>query len=144
MTISPQRTSGHFHTLSDERCRELLASRHEGRIAWAAPDGPQLLPVSYALYNGQVAFRTSPYGALSRLQQPAMVAFEIDDIRLDTGIGWSVVVRGRAAPVTNSVDLAAMWGDDELVPWATGTRNLVVLISEHTISGRSVKAPYAD
>jgi nitroimidazol reductase NimA-like FMN-containing flavoprotein (pyridoxamine 5'-phosphate oxidase superfamily) len=144
MTLSPEQTSGHFHALSEERCRELLASRHEGRIAWAAPDGPQLLPVSYALHNGQVAFRTSPYGVLSQLRRPTMVAFEIDDIQSEAGIGWSVLVRGRAQPVTRSFDLATLWGKQEMVPWATGTRNLVILVSEHSISGRAVKAPYAD
>jgi uncharacterized protein len=143
MTLSEQ-TSSHFRTLSEERCRELLASRHEGRIAWAAPDGPQLLPISYMLYNGEVAFRTSPYGALSQLHRPTMVAFEIDDIQPATGHAWSVLVRGRAEPVTRAFDLATLWGSEEMVPWAAGTRNMVVLISERSISGRSVKAPYAD
>jgi hypothetical protein len=33
---------------------------------------------------------------------------------------------------------------DGLVPWATGTRNLFVGIAPHSISGRAVKAPFAD
>ena len=141
--VQTEQTSGRFHALSEERCRELLSSRHEGRIAWTAADGPQLLPVSYTLHEGQVAFRTSPYGVLSQLRAPTLVAFEIDDIQPATGVGWSVLVRGRAAPVTGSLALAALWADDELVPWATGTRTLVVLIEEHAISGRAVQAPRA-
>ena len=144
MTLSPERTSGHFRALSEERCRELLASHHQGRIAWTAADGPQLLPVSYALHNGDVAFRTSPYGALSQLRRPTMVAFEIDDIQPGNGTAWSVLVRGRAEPVTNASSLAALWSSEELVPWATGTRNLVILIRERSISGRALKAPHAD
>jgi nitroimidazol reductase NimA-like FMN-containing flavoprotein (pyridoxamine 5'-phosphate oxidase superfamily) len=144
MTVSTEQASGHVHTLSEERCRELLGSHHEGRIAWTAADGPQLLPVSYTLYDGQVAFRTSPYGALAQFAGPTMVAFEIDDIEPVAGVGWSVLVRGRAEPVTRAFPLATLWADQEMTPWASGTRNLVVLIEEHSISGCQLKAPYAD
>ncbi|GAB2577668.1 pyridoxamine 5'-phosphate oxidase family protein [Microlunatus antarcticus] len=144
MTLSDERTSGHLHVLDEERCRALLASHHQGRIAWNAGDGPQLLPVSYALHLGEVAFRTSPYGALAQLRRPTMVAFEIDEIDPVAGAGWSVLVRGRAEPVTRADDLATLWGQEGMVPWATGTRNLVLRIAEHSISGRAVRAPYAD
>ena len=144
MTAYADQTGGHFHTMTAERCRALLASRRQGRIAWESPDGPQLLPVSYGLYNGQVAFRTSPYGVLSELKEPTRVAFEIDDIDPEAGTGWSVLVRGRAEAVTSSRELTMLWTSETGVPWAPGTRNLYILISEHTISGRVVKAPYAD
>jgi len=144
MTPSADQPSGHFHQLTEERCRELLASRRQGRIAWNSPDGPQLLPVSYGLHAGQVAFRTAPYGVLSQLRNPTMVAFEIDDIDPEAGTGWSVMLRGRAEAVTRSQDLSLLWGGEVGVPWAPGTRNLYILISEHSISGRAVKAPYAD
>jgi nitroimidazol reductase NimA-like FMN-containing flavoprotein (pyridoxamine 5'-phosphate oxidase superfamily) len=144
MTLSARPAATAFHALTEERCRELLASRHEGRIAWEAPDGPQLLPVSYVLHHGEIAFRTSPYGVLSQLQRPTPVAFEIDDLHPDDGVAWSVLVRGRAEPVTSAVDLAALWGTPELVPWATGTRNLVILVTARSISGRAVTARHAD
>lgn len=141
MTLSARPTAAQFRALTEERCRELLASRHEGRIAWEAPDGPQLLPVSYALHHGEIAFRTSPYGVLSQLRAPTPVAFEIDDLHPADGVAWSVLVRGRAEPVTASIDLAALWGTADLVPWASGTRNLVILVRERSISGRAVTAP---
>ena len=144
MTAYADQTGGHFQTMDEERCRALLASRRQGRIAWESPDGPQLLPVSYGLYNGQVAFRTSPYGVLSDLKKPTRVAFEIDEIDPDAGTGWSVVVRGRAEAVTSSTELSMLWTSETGVPWAPGTRNLYILVTEHTISGRVVKAPYAD
>lgn len=142
MTLSAEPAAARSQALTEDRCRELLASRHEGRVAWEAPDGPQLLPVSYTLHHGEVAFRTSPYGVLSQLRRPTAVAFEIDDLHPDDGVAWSVLVRGRAEPVTSAVDLAALWGTPELVPWATGTRNLVILITGRSISGRAVRAPH--
>jgi hypothetical protein len=144
MTASSPQASGHFQSLSEERCRELLASRRQGRIAWNSPTGPELLPVSYGLHAGQVAFRTAPYGVLSQLRHPTMVAFEIDDINPEAGTGWSVLVRGRAEAVTRSQDLSMLWGGEVGVPWAPGTRNLYILIHERSISGRTVKAPFAD
>jgi nitroimidazol reductase NimA-like FMN-containing flavoprotein (pyridoxamine 5'-phosphate oxidase superfamily) len=143
MTLSAGPKAVEFHALPEARCRELLASHHEGRIAWEAPDGPQLLPVSYALHHGQIAFRTSPYGVLSQLRLPTPVAFEIDDLHPADGVAWSVLVRGRADPMTTSIDLAALWASSDLVPWATGTRNLVILVTERSISGRAVTAPHA-
>jgi hypothetical protein len=144
MTRSATQPGGHFHRLTEERCRDLLASRRQGRIAWNSPDGPQLLPVSYGLHAGQVAFRTAPYGVLSELREPTLVAFEIDEIDPQAGTGWSVLVRGRAEAVTRSQDLTLLWSGEVGVPWAPGTRNLYILITEHSISGRAVKAPYAD
>jgi uncharacterized protein len=89
-------TGSSFQELSVARCQELLAGQTTGRVAWNAPDGPQVLPVSYALDVGDIVFRTSPYGALSQLRVRTNVAFEIDDIDAEQGKGWSVVGAGGA------------------------------------------------
>ena len=137
-------STSHFHELARDRCDELLGSHRSGRVAWTAPDGPTVLPVTYALYNGEVVFRTSPYGPLAALAQPTNVAFEIDEIDQSAGTGWSVLVRGRAEAVVRPYDLARVWAMDGLVPWATGTRNLIIAITPRTVTGRAVKAPFAD
>lgn len=137
-------TTSHFQAMSREECEQLLAEHHAGRVAWTAGDGPMVLPVSYQVYAGEVSFRTSPYGALSSLIQPTNVAFEIDDIDTEAGTGWSVLVRGRAKAVRSPSVLSALWRLDGVVPWATGTRNVFIGIELHSISGRRVKAPFAD
>ena len=88
-------TESSFQELPEARCRELLAGHTAGRVAWNAPDGPHVLPVSYAIDVGNVVFRTSRYGALAELRDRTNVAFEIDDIDAEHGTGWSVVVRGH-------------------------------------------------
>jgi nitroimidazol reductase NimA-like FMN-containing flavoprotein (pyridoxamine 5'-phosphate oxidase superfamily) len=103
-----------------------------------------VLPVTYGMYNGDVVFRTSPYGALSALADRTNVAFEIDEVDQDAGTGWSVLVRGWAQAVVGSYDLVTLWQMDGVVPWATGTRNLFISITPHAITGRAVKAPFAD
>ena len=104
-----------------------------------------VLPVTYAVYNGDIVFRTSPYGALSALADGTNVAFEIDEVdqearhRLERPGPW-----GRAQAVVGSYDLVTLWQMDGVVPWATGTRNLFLVITPRTITGRAVKAPFAD
>ena len=137
-------STSHFHELARTRCDELLATHRAGRVAWNAPDGPMVLPVTYAMYYGDVVFRTSPYGALSAHADRTNVAFEIDEVDQEAGTGWSVLVRGRAQAVVGSYDLVTLWQMDGVVPWATGTRNLFLAITPRTITGRAVKAPFAD
>ena len=143
MTSAESGSSG-FHPLTARQCEDLLASQRAGRVAWNAADGPLVLPVTYRMYTGEVVFRTSPYGVLSQLVEPTNVAFEIDEVDQESGVGWSVGVRGRARAVTHADDLAKLWVMDGLVPWATGTRNLFVGITPHSIRGRAVEAPFAD
>ena len=133
-----------FHELARARCDELLTTHRAGRVAWNAPDGPMVLPVTYAMYNGDGVFRTSPHGALSALADRTTVALQIDEVDQDAGTGWSVLVRGWAPRRCGSYDLVALWQLDGVVPWATGTRNLFISITPRTITGRAVKAPFAD
>ena len=142
-------SSGHetsrFQDLPRSRCEELLASHTTGRVAWNAYDGPEVLPVTYAVYNGDVVFRTSPYGVLAQLaQERCNVAFEIDEIDHENGTAWSVLVRGSSRGVVESFDLVTLWSMEGIVPWATGTRNVFIGITPRTISGRMLKAPFAE
>jgi uncharacterized protein len=128
-----------FTELSDAECQELLAQHTAGRVGFMAPDGPQILPVTYQYRNGSVIFRTSPVGVLSGLVQRTSVAFEIDGIDEQDKSGWSVLVLGFAEAMAHNYLLTAAW-ETGPVPWADGTRNLFIEIKPRKISGRSVGA----
>jgi nitroimidazol reductase NimA-like FMN-containing flavoprotein (pyridoxamine 5'-phosphate oxidase superfamily) len=136
-------TSSYFRSLTPAECEERLVQHCAGRVAWNAPDGPMVLPVTYQMHLDKVTFRTSAYGALSSLTEPTNVAFEVDEIDMEAGTGWSVLLRGRAQAVTSSYLLSMLWRLDGIVPWATGSRNLFITIDAHSISGRMVRAPFA-
>ena len=102
-------TDSSFQELPAARCRELLAGQTMGRVAWNAPDGPQLVPVNYAYYNKTIVFRTVPEGVLSQLARRTNVAFEIDGLDEDARTGWSVVVRGSAERVMQDFNLVELW-----------------------------------
>ena len=132
-----KRSTGRFTELSEAACKELLAQHTAGRIGFLAPEGPQILPVTYQYRNFNVIFRTSPVGVLSGLARRTSVAFEIDEIDEQKHTGWSVLVLGFAQAMTHDYLLTSAW-ETGPVPWAEGTRNLFIEITPRTISGGSV------
>ena len=135
--------TGRFEELTLAECERLLAEHKAGRVGMNAPAGPQILPVNYAYYAKTIVFRTSPYGVLSSLGRHTRVAFEIDDIDEERESGWSVLVLGSAERVTREYMLSSLWKDGP-VPWAEGTRNLFIMITPETITGRTVGPPPAE
>ena len=63
---SPER---HFDAIGRQQCLDLIESHHLGRIAWQAADLPQILPITYAMHQGSLYFRTLPDGLLAELAQ---------------------------------------------------------------------------
>ena len=126
-----------FAELTLAECERLLAEHKAGRVGLNAPTGPQILPVTYAYYAKTIVFRTSPYGVLSSLERHTRVAFEIDDIDEERESGWSVLVLGSAERVTQEHTVSSLWKDGP-VPWAEGPRNLFIMITPETITGRTV------
>lgn len=136
--------SSHPREFTADECFERLTSTTMGRLAWSAGSLLHILPISYAIQAGNVVFRTSPYGDLAHLKHPANVAFEIDQVDEATGTGWSVVIQGRAQAVSLPQELVSLWAREDIVPWASGTRNLFISVTPHTMTGRTVRAPFAD
>lgn len=131
---------GNFAELSEAECKQLLAEHTAGRVGFMAPDGPQILPVTYQFRNGSVIFRTSPVGVLAGLVRRSSVAFEIDDIDEQNKSGWSVLVLGFAEAMAHDYLLTSAW-ETGPVPWADGVRNLFIEIKPRKISGRAVRTP---
>jgi nitroimidazol reductase NimA-like FMN-containing flavoprotein (pyridoxamine 5'-phosphate oxidase superfamily) len=136
--------SSNFCDIPRDECQALLAAQSTGRVAWNAPDGPQVLPVTYGVYAGDIVFRTSRHGVLAQLDNPTIVAFGIDDLDQAHRAGWSVVARGRARGIVAPHELVKLWTQPGIVPWAAGIRNLWIGISIRMISGRQVNAPFVD
>ena len=142
MTSSADKSSSgsNFAELSEAECMELLEQHTAGRIGFMAPEGPQILPVTYQYRNGSVIFRTSPVGPLAELARRTSVAFEIDGIDEQDKSGWSVLLLGFAEAMAHNYLLTSAW-ETGPVPWADGTRNLFIEIKPRKISGRAVRGP---
>ena len=138
---SDDRSERHFEALGRQQCLDLMESNHLGRVAWQAADLPQILPVTYAMYQGSAYFRTAPDSILAELARPTSVALEVDELDQQTRSGWSIVLHGRTSAVSEPEALADLWASDFLVPWAVGNRTLFIRIVPERDSGRIVRRP---
>lgn len=122
--------------LSRAECLELLATGEIGRVALCsgASSAPVVLPVSYALEDGCIVFRSGPGVKLDAADEGVAVAFEVDDFNADLRIGWSVLVTGVARRLT-----AAQAESVHIDPWLdSGRDGGFVRIEPTVVSGRRV------
>ena len=129
---------GSFQTLDEGECRELLASKPVGRIAFSTPEGPSVFPVNHVVDADGIRFRTSPYNSIAQHVGGQAVAFEVDDVDDFTQSGWSVLVRGLAelesGPSAGGAGSSAARPD----PWPEGVRSVVVRVRATQLTGRRV------
>ena len=85
--------------MTEDECLGCLCCRDVGRVAFNVHGRPDILPVNYAMEGRIVVFRTAPGEKLESVPG-THVAFEVDSWDPQAGIGWSVVVKGRAEEVT--------------------------------------------
>jgi uncharacterized protein len=125
-----------LEVLSEDQCRELLASRDLGRIAFSIGGQPEIFPVNYAADGLAVVFRTA---ADTKLQMAIMarVAFEVDDWDPDSRVGWSVVLKGVAEEVTTGIDpFSAALRERPIFTLAPGIRESWIAVYPAEVSGR--------
>lgn len=127
---------GGLEILSEQMCRELLASRDLGRIAFHAEKEIEIFPVNYSTDGTIVVFRTGPGTKLAQ-STATRVAFEVDDWNAATQVGWSVVLKGVAEEVTLGTDpFAAALRTRPVVSLAPGEHDYWIAIYPATITGR--------
>lgn len=124
---------GYLETIDPDECWRLLAGAVVGRVSWvSSARGILTLPVSYALTEGLIVFRTAASSVLGELADAAEVAFEVDDLDPATATGWSVLVQGSSGPAPDGVARPAAW--------APGERELMIAVTPSRVSGRAVSA----
>jgi nitroimidazol reductase NimA-like FMN-containing flavoprotein (pyridoxamine 5'-phosphate oxidase superfamily) len=129
--------------LTENQCLALLQSREIGRIAFEFEGKIEIFPVNYGIEGAIILFRTSPGTKLSAVPKVA-IAFEVDTWDPDAGIGWSVVVKGRAEEVTtNSGRVAEHLRWVSVHPAAPGDRWHWIAIKPSEITGRRFHVPPA-
>lgn len=115
----------------------LLESQTLGRIAITSGAIPVVLPVNFAVRDGEIIIRTSQGTKLHAATRNAVVAFEVDKIDPFSHAGWSVCVTGMAREVTDPNRLAAIERAG-LAHWAPDGASRVIAISMEIVSGRRI------
>jgi nitroimidazol reductase NimA-like FMN-containing flavoprotein (pyridoxamine 5'-phosphate oxidase superfamily) len=126
--------------LTTAECWELLDRHHFGRLAFVDSVGvlPSIIPINYLLGDGdKVVFRTDAGSKLAAAIRRAPVAFEVDGVDEHRRTGWSVLVRGRAAEISDEVQLAQL-RETPLLAWAPGAKEHYVRINASKVSGRRI------
>jgi nitroimidazol reductase NimA-like FMN-containing flavoprotein (pyridoxamine 5'-phosphate oxidase superfamily) len=129
-----------FEELAEAECRRLLAEHHLGRLAIVEFGGPMVFPVNYVLDRDAPVFRTDPGSKLDAAAERDRVAFEVDAADEATRTGWSVVVRGTLAEVTDPGDLERL-RSLPLYPWAPGSRTRYLRVRPSSVTGRRIMIP---
>ena len=121
--------------LGATECERLLASSTFGRIAVSQGALPVILPINYRYLDGRIIFRTAAGAKLEAATCDSVVAFEVDSMDPLTHSGWSVVVTGMAALVTDVGDLACL--EAAAVPrWAPFGEDRFIELPLQMVSGR--------
>jgi nitroimidazol reductase NimA-like FMN-containing flavoprotein (pyridoxamine 5'-phosphate oxidase superfamily) len=127
-----------FRELDRQECLRLLAKVPVGRIVHTRQALPAVLPVNFGLDgDGAVVLRTSAASELARAVDGVVVAFEADEIDAATQSGWSVVVTGAAAVVTDR-------GEHERLlrtgprSWVPSPQEVFVRIEPELVTGREL------
>jgi uncharacterized protein len=129
-----------WQELTRSECFELLSHEYLGRVAVVDDQGPVIFPVNFVLDRHMVVFRTDEGTKLDAAARGGRVAFEVDGADATSRTGWSVVVRGEAAEVTDPVELARL-RKLRLSVWAPGAKNRYVRILPSKLTGRRISAP---
>lgn len=139
MTTDSDLNDGRIRPLPRDECLDLLGTTTVGRVAFIGDDGPELVPVNFALIDGVIYFRTLPDGFLSQLRSGShRVAFGVDHHDDLYRNGWNVTVKGVIRQVEDRATINLVLGHARLRPWAGGVRPMVMRVSIDEIDGRRV------
>ena len=125
--------------LSDDECWELFAAETLGRLAVVVKEEPDIYPINYAVMDRSIVMRTKEGSKLVSLMLNAAVAFEIDGLRTEDNVAWSVVAKGLARVVPPG-PIADRILELPLVPWNIAPKNEFVMIEVTEVSGRAFEA----
>ena len=128
-----------FEDLAREACLELVRGEQVGRVALTARALPIVLPVNFALLDGQIVWRSAQGTKLNDASAGFVVAFEVDHFELGQKQGWSVMIQGLAHVVTDDEELDRAL-ELPLEPWALdGMADRYVCLVPNIVTGMRVR-----
>lgn len=124
--------------LGRPECLRLLATAPIGRIVHTRQALPAVVPAEFGVDgDGAVLLRIAAASELARALDGVVVAFEADAVDASARSGWSVVVTGRAAVVTDRAEAARLERTAPGSP-APSREEVFVRIEPELVSGREL------
>jgi len=123
--------------LSPREAAGLLSRTQVGRVVFTVRALPAVVPVTFVLLGEDIVMHTSGDTRLmAAAERGGVLAFEIDDIDPVTRTGWSVVVLGEPALVTDAEERSRI--DLVLEPWAPGRNDVYIRLPLTVVTGRRI------
>lgn len=125
-----------LRVISDDRCRERLASRTLGRLVERVGEILDIFPVNYWSDGHSIVFRTAPGTKLAGIAAANEVLFEVDEVGENTA--WSIVARGTARIIDGDeeIDDAKRLALNPLVPTK---KTVFVELTAEELTGREFR-----
>ena len=121
----------------------LLSTVSLGRLVFTHLALPAIRPVNHAVAGEQVIIRAYLGTAISAAvgdRSGTVVAYEADLIDPETHLGWSVIIVGRAARLTDQAEAARY--REVLRPWVADGADDIIAIQADMVDGfRLVETP---
>jgi hypothetical protein len=130
--VNPPEKAVESRALERDECLRLISKGVVGRVVFTDAALPAVQPVRYLLDSERIIFRPIT-GSKLAVAQPAVVAFQVDEIDPQTGTGWSVVAVGQAYELTKR-DRAEL-GEGQPAAWACAPAARVIAIPMHHLTG---------
>ena len=127
-----------LENLSREEALRLLATAPMARAVFVTGALPTVVPLTVAVHDDAVVFRTSSSTRLARLGVGGVITIEADDVDPVTRTGWSVLVSGILEQIVDLGEQAVVHGLVE--PWAPGDHDVYLRVPATAVSGRRVRA----
>jgi uncharacterized protein len=121
--------------LEPSECWALLRKTQVGRLAVDIAGHPDIFPINFIVDDESIVFRTAPGTKLAAAVLGRSVAFEIDGYEPDTGLAWSVVVKGAAHEIEQMDDYVAAL-ELPLFSWHAAPKPNFVRIETDLVTGR--------
>jgi len=116
-------------------CWSLLAGEDVGRLAVSIADHPDIFPINYVVDRESIVFRTAAGTKLAASVLGKGVSFEIDRYDAIAGEAWSVVIKGYAREIEDSLEYFEA-DDLPLFPWHASAKPNIVRVIADVITGR--------
>jgi nitroimidazol reductase NimA-like FMN-containing flavoprotein (pyridoxamine 5'-phosphate oxidase superfamily) len=123
--------------MSADECYRVLGTQSLGRVGLVMAGQPLVLPVNYALIGKTIVFRTARGSGFDRVVRGSDVVFEIDHADPAFHSGWSVMGRGRADGIDETVDLTGLT-HAVMRPWARESPPGWIGIPLNHVTGRRI------
>ncbi|MGW3118518.1 pyridoxamine 5'-phosphate oxidase family protein [Streptomyces sp. NPDC001107] len=127
-------STGRMIELGRKESLALLAGVPVGRVGFTRQALPVIRPVNHLIDGDTLVICTHTGSALlHNASVDEIMVYEADHLDPDTRTGWSVMVTGRATPVTAPLEVARY--RTLLIPWIGRDMDQIVRIQAELVTG---------